>query len=121
MPSGEFGIGEGDIFYQGKEEPNKSCLLILRDLILDQDPEISETRKYGMPCFCYKDKMFCYLWVDKLKKDEPYILFVKGRHLDHPLLETGKRKRMKILRVNPHREIPIDTITHLLYQALNLP
>ena len=29
MPSGQSSIGEGDIFYQGKEEPNKSCLLIL--------------------------------------------------------------------------------------------
>lgn len=60
-------------FYLEKSEPNKSCLLTLRDLILEQDERISETRKYGMPCFTYRKKMFCYLWTDK-KSDEPYIL-----------------------------------------------
>ena len=73
-----------------------------------------------MPCFCYKDKMFVYLWTDKNKNDEPYILFVDGRYLNHPQLETGKRKRMKILRVNPKHEMPLDTITLLLNQALDL-
>jgi hypothetical protein len=119
MPSVKLSIGEGDIFYQGKEEPNKSCLLILRDLILDRDANISETKKYGMPCFCFKNKMFCYLWVDK-KKDEPYILFVEGRQLDHPRLETGKRSRMKIFRVDPAEDIPLDAINLLLDQALDI-
>lgn len=120
MPGGVSSIGEGDIFYQGKEEPYKSCLLILRDVILDQDPDISETKKYGMPCFSYREKMFCYLWTDKKRNAEPYILFVEGRRLDHPLLETGNRKRMKIFRVDPSIELPIDTIKLLLIQALDL-
>lgn len=112
--------GEGDSFYQEKQEPNKSCLLILRDVILEQDPNISETKKYGMPCFSYKGKMFVYLWTDKKKKDEPYMLFVEGRQLDHPLLETGKRSRMKIFRIDPKEEIRLDTIKLLLSQALDL-
>jgi hypothetical protein len=70
-------IRETDAFYLNQEEPNKSCLLALRTIILDQDKQITETRKYGMPCFCYKGKMFCYLWTDK-KTDEPYILMVEG-------------------------------------------
>ena len=77
-------------FYLNKEEPNKSCLLALRNIILSQDENITETTKYGMPCFCYKKKMFCYLWIDK-KTTEPYILFVEGKHLNHPKLETGNR------------------------------
>jgi hypothetical protein len=52
-------------FYLKKEEPNKSCLLALRSIILDQDNNITETQKWGMPCFCYKKKMLCYLWTDK--------------------------------------------------------
>lgn len=120
MPLYDSYTGEGDSFYQDKEEPNKSCLLILRDVILDLDPNISETRKYGMPCFCYRDKMFVYLWTDKKKKDEPYMLFVEGRLLDHPELETGNRSRMKIFRVNPNKEIPVDTIKILLSQALDI-
>lgn len=106
-------------YYLNKEEPNKSCLLALRDIILHQDTNITETQKYGMPCFCYKKKMFCYLWTDK-KTDEPYILMVEGKHLDHPELEQGSRSRMKIFRVNPNEDLPIKTIENILQQALNL-
>ena len=106
-------------FYLSKEDPNKSCLLVLRDLILNQDENITETRKYGMPCFCYKQKMFCYLWEDK-KSLEPYILMVEGKYLNHPKLEKGNRSRMKILRINPSEDIPVNTIKLILQNALDL-
>lgn len=106
-------------FYLSKEEPAKSCLLFLRDIILKQDERVTETRKYGMPCFCYQKKMFCFLWTDK-KTAEPYILFVEGKHLHHPGLKTGNRTRTKILPINPHIDIPIKTIEHLLTKALDL-
>lgn len=48
-------------YYLNKEEPNKSCLFALRNIILNQDTNITETQKWGMPCFCYKKKIFCYL------------------------------------------------------------
>ncbi len=54
-----------DHFYLDKTEPYRSCLLALRKIILDQNLNITETRKCGMPCFCYKNKVFCYLWTDK--------------------------------------------------------
>ncbi len=106
-------------FYLELEDPNKSCLLTLRDMILQQDEVITETKKYGMPCFCYKNKMFCYLWIDK-KTSEPYILFVEGKHIEHPKLESGGRVRMKILRVNPKEDIPVKLIEFLLKKALDL-
>ncbi|MBX2967066.1 MAG: DUF1801 domain-containing protein [Cyclobacteriaceae bacterium] len=106
-------------FYLDKEEPNKSCLLALRDIILEQDENITETVKYGMPCFCYKKKMFCYLWTDK-KTGEPYILMVEGKHLNHPKLEEGDRSRMKIFRVNPNKTLPVKTIESILQRALDL-
>ena len=112
-------MNETDNFYLNKQEPNKGCLLSLRDIIISQDLNINETRKYGMPCFCYKKKMFCYLWIDK-KTKEPYVLFVEGQHLNHPKLEVGSRKRMKVLRINPNEDLPINTITFLLNQALDL-
>ncbi|RKE95391.1 DUF1801 domain-containing protein [Ichthyenterobacterium magnum] len=108
-----------DTFYFNKEEPNKSCLLTLRNIILDQDESITETKKYSMPCFCYKNKMFCYLWIDK-KTEEPYILFVEGLRLHHPKLEIGKRSRMKVFRVNPNEDIPLNIIKVLLKTALDL-
>lgn len=108
-----------DTFYLNKTEPNKSCLMALRQRILKQDDLVSETRKYGMPCFLFKKKMFCYLWVDK-KSSWPYILFVEGKFLDHKDLEAGSRARMKVLPVDPEQDLPIDTIDLLLEQALDL-
>ena len=106
-------------YYLKKEEPNKSCLLALRSIILEQDTNVTETQKWGMPCFCYKKKMFCYLWTDK-KTDYPYILMVEGKHLDHPELEEGERSRMKVFRVNPNQDLPIITIKNILLKALDL-
>jgi uncharacterized protein YdhG (YjbR/CyaY superfamily) len=110
---------ELDTYYLKISEPNKSCLLALRSIIRDQDTQVTETMKYGMPCFCYNKKMFCYLWTDK-KTNEPYLLFVEGKHLDHPKLEVGSRSRMKIFRVNPNKDLPIRTIEKLLNAALDL-
>jgi Domain of unknown function (DU1801) len=112
-------VNELHNFYLNKEEPNKGCLLALRSIILGQDTNVTETQKWGMPCFCYKKKMFCYLWTDK-KTDEPYILMVEGKYLDHPKLEEGDRSRMKIFRVNPNKDLPIKTIEHILKTALDL-
>ena len=109
-------IREVDNYYLNKEEPNKSCLLALRSIILQQDTNIIETQKWGMPCFCYKKRMFCYLWTDK-KTDEPYILMVEGKHLVHPQLEVGKRSRMKIFRVNPNKDLPQKTIENILQKS----
>lgn len=112
-------MSQTDDFYLNQKEPNKSCLLTLRAIILNQDAAVSETTKYGMPCFCYKNKMFCYLWTDK-KTTEPYILFVEGKHLNNPLLESGTRNRMKIFRVNSSADIPKPIIEGLLTEAIDL-
>ena len=106
-------------YYLNKEEPNKSCLLALRNIILNQDINVTETQKWGVPCFCFKKKMFCFLMIDK-KIDEPYILMVEGKYLNHPKLEKGERSRMKIFRVNPNKDLSIKTIESLLQKALEL-
>jgi len=110
---------ETNSYYLHQEEPNKSCLLALRKIILEMDEKVTETRKYGMPCFCYRKKMFCYLWTAK-KTKEPYILFVEGNHLDHSDLERGNRSRMKIFRVDPKKDLPLEAIELLLNKALDL-
>lgn len=110
---------ETDPFYLVQTEPNKSCFLSLRQIILSLDSQMSESMKYKMPCFSYKKKMICYLWTDK-KTKEPYLLFVDGKCLDHPLLETGNRAKMKIFRVNPNQDIPKKTIEDLLVMAIEL-
>jgi len=112
-------IREIDSYYLNKQEPAKSCLLALRKIILDHHENITETQKYGMPCFCFKKKAFCYLWTDK-KTDEPYILTVEGKYLGPLKLEAGKRSRIKILRVDPDQDLPLNTICDILQKALDL-
>lgn len=94
-------------------------MLALRNIILEKDLHITETRKYGMPCFCYKKKIFCYLWTDK-KTNEPYILLVEGKQLDFPELETGKRFRMKILRIDPTGDLKMKLIDIILSKSLEI-
>jgi hypothetical protein len=106
-------------YYLSKEEQVKGCMLALRNMILEEDENITETQKWGMPCFCYKKKMFCYLWTDK-KTGEPYILMVDGKHLNHPKLEEGNRSRMKIFRVNANKDLPVKTIKSILKAGLDL-
>ena len=106
-------------YYLSKDERVKSCLLALRAVILRQDVHITETRKWKMPCFCYKKKMFGFLWTDK-KTDEPYMLMVEGKHLDHPALQKGDRSRMKILRIDPDKDLPMASIERILNDALNI-
>jgi hypothetical protein len=93
--------------------------MALRDIILSSSGQVNETVKYKMPCFAYGNKAMCYLWKDK-KTSEPYVLFVDGNKLEHALLETGDRKRMKIFRVNPNEDIEIEILQELLLSAISL-
>jgi hypothetical protein len=44
---------------------------------------------------------------------------VEGNRLNHKKLEQGNRSRMKILRVNPQDDLPINLIENLLNKALD--
>ena len=102
-----------DIFYEKRQEPIKSCLLYIRQYILDSDEHITEALKYGLPMFLYKGKMLCYFWIDK-KTKAPYIGFMKGKYLDHQKLEQGNRKLVKAYAIDPNEDIPIEEIDGLI-------
>lgn len=108
-----------DDYFLQKEEPVKSCLQFLRNHILKQHSNITEAWKYGMPFYCFNGKSFCYLWVHK-KYKQPYIGFVHGREIDHPDLVAEKRAKMKILLLDPVKDIPVKKLNALLKMALNL-
>lgn len=108
-----------DDFYSSQAEPVKSTLLALKSIILSQDEEITSEWKYGMPFFCYRGKMFCYLWIHK-KIGWPYIGLVEGKHFDQPFLIQEKRSRMKIMLLDQSKDLPVGRIRSVLKQALNL-
>jgi hypothetical protein len=108
-----------DDFYLDQKEPVKSCVLALRDIILSHDKNITEAWKYSMPFFCYKGKIFCYLWVHK-KYRQPYLGIVDGRKIEHPGLITEKRSRMKIMLFDPARDLPVKKIKLILLKSIDV-
>lgn len=106
-----------DQFFLQKEEPVKSCLQFLRTHLSAFDPHMTEEWKYGLPFYYYNGKMFCYLWIHK-KHKQPYIGIVEGGRIEHPSLLKEKRARMKILLVDPAKDVPVKTINMILKQAL---
>ena len=108
-----------DHYYLQQPEPVRGCLLALREIILSQDKQITNELKYGMPFFCYKGKMFCYLWVHK-KLGQPYLGIVEGKRIEHPDLIIEDRARMKIMLFDIQKDLPIKTINSILRQVLKL-
>lgn len=106
-----------DNFYFHQSEPIRTCLLALREIIFSQDNEVVNAWKYGMPFFCFRGKMFCYLWIHK-KYKQPYLGIVEGKRFDHPALVSEKRSRMKIMLFDPNKDLPIDIINSVLQQAI---
>ncbi|SHH80090.1 DUF1801 domain-containing protein [Flavobacterium johnsoniae] len=108
-----------DDFYIKQEEPIKEIFLALRNIILKQDKDITHVLKYGMPFFCYKGKMFCYLWIHK-KSGQPYIGIVEGKHFEESFLIQEKRSRMKIMMLDVKEDLPLEQIELVIQKAVNL-
>jgi hypothetical protein len=108
-----------DNYFLQQEEPARGCLDFLRHYILALDVHITEAWKYRMPFYCYNGKMCCYLWVQK-KTGIPYIGIVEGDKMHHPGLIAEKRSRMKILLIDPSKDIPIKEIKGILEDMLKL-
>ncbi len=108
-----------DDFYLKQEEPIKGIFLALKEIILKQDTDITNVLKYGMPFFCYKGKMFCYLWLHKNYK-QPYIGIVEGKHFDEDFLLQENRSRMKIMLFDTNEDLPLEQIEDIIQKAINL-
>jgi hypothetical protein len=109
---------EIDHYFLHHPEPTKSCLLFLRQYILAADKNITEGWKYKMPFYFYNGKRFCYLWVHK-KNNQPYIGIVDGNRINHKDLVQEKRARMKILLLDPDRDLPVKKINAILKEVLS--
>lgn len=108
-----------DDFYLKQEEPIKGLFLALKEIILKQDDDITNVLKYGMPFFCYKGKMFCYLWTHK-KYKQPYIGIVEGKHFDEDFLLQENRSRMKIMLFDTNEDLPLEQIETIIQKAIKL-
>lgn len=99
------------------EEPERSTLLFLRDMILASDPEnITETFSFGLPFIKYKKKMLCYFYYSK-KYKKHYLSFYHGDRLDYPELIQDGRKKFKILLIDTEEDIPVEFILNLVQEV----
>jgi hypothetical protein len=108
-----------DNWFLQQEEPAKSCLEFLRVYIPSLDKRITEEWKYGLPFYYFNGKMFCYLWIHK-KLEKPYIGIAEGNKINHPDLLIEKRKRIKILLIDPSKDVPIRKINGILKEVIAL-
>jgi Domain of unknown function (DU1801) len=108
-----------DEWFLKQEEPEKSCLEFLRIYIPSIDKRITEEWKFGLPFYYINGKMFCYLWIHK-KFKMPYISIADGNKISHPDLLVEKRKRFKILLIDPAKNIPVKKINQILKAAASL-
>lgn len=107
-----------DNFYIALPEPQKSCMLALKEIILGLNKNITPEWKFKLPFFYYQNKMFCYLWIDK-KTKQPYLGVVKGHCFEHPLLKQEKRKQIKVMYIRPDQDLPIEDIRLILKKAIS--
>ncbi len=90
----------------------------MRQMILAIDPGMTFAWRYGMPFFYYRQKMFCYLWIHK-KYRQPYLGIVEGTSSHHPSLIREKRSRMKIMLIDPKKDLPVRTIRRVLRESMS--
>lgn len=108
-----------DAWYVSQEEPVRACLLALRATILGFDPSISESWTHRMPMFRCGGKLFAYVWTDR-KSGRPYVGIYRGLEVEHPKLVLGKRKKMKILYIDPEQDLPMKDLGEILRKARSL-
>ncbi|MBL4667948.1 MAG: DUF1801 domain-containing protein [Flavobacteriales bacterium] len=108
-----------DNFYLDKEEPIKGCLLSLKTIICNYNKDLIPEWKYRLPCFMFQNQLFCYLWIDK-KTQLPYIAIGKGLKIEHPDLIQGNRTFVKLLMIDPNKDIPIKKIHSIFDMAMKL-
>lgn len=108
-----------DEFFLSKPEPLQGYLHCLRECILSLDKDVTESWKYSMPFYHIRGRRFAFLWIQK-QDQWPYIGIVDGNKLEHPALHAGTRKRMKILLLDPSKDVPVKKVTSILSKVLVL-
>ena len=94
-------------YYLSKPEPYQSCLLALRDIILNANPAICHERKFQIPFFTYKDRKLGYLWLNGKKL---MVGFCLDKRLQEVTPGVKPRDIYESMRIDPNLDIPIDVI-----------
>jgi hypothetical protein len=104
-------------YYLSKPEPYQSCLLALKDFILNANPGICHERKFQIPFFTYKGKKLGYLWLDgkKLK-----LGFCLDKSLQEVIPGTKSKDQYESMQIDPNADLPVGVILQKLNYYLAL-
>jgi hypothetical protein len=105
-----------DNYYFSLPEPQQSCLLFLRNFMLEYSPDITEHFKYGGAFFNYKGKSFAYLTTSK-KTGKTYIGFVNGNLIKHKKLQSEGRSQIKVFYVDPEKDVDLKSLKEIMKLA----
>ncbi|MFD2873761.1 DUF1801 domain-containing protein [Mucilaginibacter ximonensis] len=104
-------------YYLSKPEPYQSCMLALRDIVLNANPHIEHIRKFQIPFFTYRDKKLGYMWLDKKTLK---LGFCWDKSLQ-PIIDGVRPKdKYESMIINPNEDIPIDIVLGKLNYYLTL-
>lgn len=112
-------LNQLDNYYFSKPQPEQSCLLFLRGFLLEYSSQIEEHWKYTTAFFTYKKKLFCYFSISK-KTGQLYIGFVNGNKIKHKKLVAEGRKQIKVLYIDPNKDIDIKSLKEIVKLAVEL-
>lgn len=113
-----------DIFLDEMEEPSRSLAILLHEVILSIDPELSATIKFQIPFYMH-NKWVCYL--NPLKKHEVELCFLQLKKEEDPfgLLQSRGRKMVRGLSLDakdqPYEEmVPWEAISFYVKKSIEL-
>lgn len=104
-------------YYLSKSEPYQSCLLALRDIVLNAHPDVNHERKFQIPFFTYKGKKLAYLWLDKKKLRMGFCLDKSLQPITEGIRPKDKYESMII---DPEADIPVKVILDKLAYYMGL-
>ena len=103
--------------YDALPPGHRELLLAARAWLLEQPYGLREEYKWSTPCFAYAGRHACYLY-HQAKRARSYVAFPAGRFLEHPLLRADGRKLIRVLDLDPDRDLPVEAISNCLAQQV---
>jgi hypothetical protein len=104
-------------YFLKQREPHQSCMLYLRKWLAAQ--ELEEQYKYLTAMYYFKGKPFCYMSV-RTKDSQLYLGFMKGYLMKHPELKKEGRTQVKVIYLDPEKDLPIQTLQEIIKAAKKL-
>jgi hypothetical protein len=104
-------------YYLTKPEPYQSCLLALRDIILQVNPKICHERKFQIPFFTYQGKKLGYLWLNGKKL---MVGFCQDKSLQEAIPGFKLKDKYESLLIDANEDIPIEVILERLNFYIDL-